>query len=141
MKRCSKCQLMKPADCFYKHSGIKEGLRPDCKDCGRPSVERRSEKNKKYASTDYGKAKRVELARKHRLRNPVKDAARRAVSRAIRAGGIVSQSCESCGDEKAHAHHDDYSKPLDVRWLCRAHHAEWHKHNTPICPDQEQAAA
>ena len=48
--------------------------------------------------------------------------------------------CEVCGATKAQAHHCNYSKPLDVRWLCPKHHAEWHKHNTPLCPDQEQAA-
>jgi formylmethanofuran dehydrogenase subunit E len=53
---------------------------------------------------------------------------------------LARLACEVCGDKKAEAHHDDYSKPLDVRWLCTTHHAEWHKHNTPICPDQEQAA-
>jgi hypothetical protein len=31
-----------------------------------------------------------------------------------------------CGNAATHAHHDDYSKPLEVRWLCRAHHSEHH---------------
>jgi hypothetical protein len=24
---------------------------------------------------------------------------------------------------------DDYLKPLSVRWLCTAHHAQWHDEN------------
>ena len=53
---------------------------------------------------------------------------------------LPPKPCEVCGVEKAQAHQDHYSKPVDVRWLCTTHHAEWHKHNTPLCPDQEQAA-
>ena len=34
--------------------------------------------------------------------------------------------CEICGKEKTHAHHDDYDKPLNVRWLCAEHHRQWH---------------
>jgi hypothetical protein len=34
--------------------------------------------------------------------------------------------CEVCGDPQTHAHHDDYSKPLDVRWFCPRHHREEH---------------
>jgi len=35
-----------------------------------------------------------------------------------------------CGSsEYIHAHHDDYDKPLDVRWLCAAHHKQWHDEN------------
>jgi len=31
-----------------------------------------------------------------------------------------------CGEKKAHGHHDDYTKPLAVKWLCRKHHEELH---------------
>lgn len=45
--------------------------------------------------------------------------------RALSSGELVRQPCEICG-EKADAHHDDYNKPLDVRWLCRSHHKQHH---------------
>jgi len=32
---------------------------------------------------------------------------------------------------RAHAHHDDYGLPLKVRWLCRNHHTQWHRHHEP----------
>ena len=35
--------------------------------------------------------------------------------------------CEVCGERKTHAHHDDYSKPLEVKWLCKKHHDEHHR--------------
>lgn len=52
--------------------------------------------------------------------------ARMAVKRAIENGIIERLSCEECGDAKSQAHHDDYDKPLDVRWLCVRHHAALH---------------
>lgn len=65
--------------------------------------------------------------RRSKERNPVHEAARRAVQVEIRSGRLVRQPCEKCGADKAHAHHDDYSRPLDVRWLCRTHHDEHHR--------------
>lgn len=74
--------------------------------------------------------------RRQQERNPVQEAARHAVKLAKRSGLLVRQPCEVCGADKAHAHHDDYSKPLEVRWLCSVHHDEHHrlmgdKHNGP----------
>lgn len=52
--------------------------------------------------------------------------ARSLTRHAIDAGRLVRQPCEVCGEAKVQAHHDDYAKPLDVRWLCLKHHYEHH---------------
>lgn len=51
----------------------------------------------------------------------VKYLARRKVREAIKRGKIQRQPCQECGGE-AQAHHDDYSRPLDVRWYCQPCH-------------------
>jgi hypothetical protein len=50
----------------------------------------------------------------------------RAVGAAIKRGDLVRGPCEVCGTAKTVAHHDDYEKPLEVRWLCHSHHHEAH---------------
>lgn len=45
----------------------------------------------------------------------------------VRDKHIEKQPCEICGNKKAEAHHDDYSKPIEVRWLCFKCHRKWHK--------------
>jgi len=57
--------------------------------------------------------------------NPEKVKAHNDLLTAIRAGRIERKPCEVCGKFPADAHHDDYSRPLVVRWLCRHHH-HWH---------------
>lgn len=57
---------------------------------------------------------------------------RNAVARAnyaIKVGKLVRQPCQ-CGNTKTDAHHDDYYKPLAVRWLCRQCHAAEHAKET-----------
>lgn len=44
----------------------------------------------------------------------------------IWSGRLKRQRCEICSKWPADAHHDDYSKPLEVRWLCRSHHRQHH---------------
>lgn len=57
----------------------------------------------------------------------MKLAARAKCAQAIKAGKLVRQPCEGCGADNTEAHHDDYSKPLSVRWLCRTCHAAAHR--------------
>ena len=77
--------------------------------------------------------KRREHRRKHYHKNcktkefKFQHSARRKVNTEIRAGRLVRQPCEVCNNPKSIAHHEDYNKPLDVRWLCGKHHAEVHK--------------
>lgn len=68
--------------------------------------------------------KRKYLHRKEKYPEKVK--AKAAVKRAVRKGILVRQPCWVCGDSKVHGHHPDYSAPLDVVWLCRAHHQQLH---------------
>jgi len=68
------------------------------------------------------------------------DHAQNMVEYAIRSG-VLSRAarCEKCNGEgkfqdgrsSVQAHHDDYNKPLIVRWLCQKCHHGWHKHNRP----------
>ncbi len=57
--------------------------------------------------------------------------AQRAVWEAVKQGSMVRQPCEVCGAERVDAHHDDYEKPLSVRWLCRGHHLKHHRSPGP----------
>ena len=69
-------------------------------------------------------------SRINRIREPKKHKARAKVSYAIRTKQLFRGSCEVCKTEKnIHAHHDDYAKPLNVRWLCAEHHKKWHTEN------------
>ena len=61
-----------------------------------------------------------------RIVHPKEYAARKKTKCAIRTGALKKQPCEVCGNIQAECHHPDYSKPLDVIWLCRKHHMETH---------------
>lgn len=65
--------------------------------------------------------------------DPMKARARSLVKMRIRRGKMVRGACEVCGEPNAQAHHPDYRKPLDVRWLCLKHHRE-HERENPAEP-------
>jgi len=70
------------------------------------------------------------------------DRAQNLAEQAINAGVLARPNvCSKCGgtgprykDGRSgiHGHHDDYNKPLDVRWLCQPCHLRWHRENKPI---------
>jgi hypothetical protein len=65
------------------------------------------------------------LAR-YRAANPEKVRAKNRVQRAVRSGRLERGPCRICGEANSEGHHSDYSKPLDVVWLCRKHHKDLH---------------
>jgi len=77
---------------------------------------------KKWQASPAGK----EWQRQYRIRNRDRIRSRRAVHIALRAGTLVKSPCQLCGDPIVEAHHDDYSRPLRVRWLCKKHHERVH---------------
>lgn len=52
----------------------------------------------------------------------IKARARKLAHSAILSGKLVPLPCEVCGDELPESHHEDYAKPLEIRWLCKPHH-------------------
>lgn len=78
---------------------------------------------KSYMQTEMGKAKRA----RYNARHPERVRARNSLRYAIDRGDLIRQPCEVCSTtNNIHAHHDDYDKPFDVRWLCKKHHQEHH---------------
>ncbi len=132
---CSICKVEKPRSNFFKDNGNIDGLRTRCKECDKIITHESYLKNKKailqksqeYRKTEKGKlVRKREHARKRKL-FPEKYRANYLASNAIRGGHLIKQPCEICGNEKVQAHHDDYSEPLKVRWLCKDCHNEFHQ--------------
>jgi len=87
------------------------------------------EQKKEYDQRPETKQKRIDYNRKYRQKpdNALQKRAHKKVENAIKFGKIQRQPCEVCGNPNSQAHHDDYNKPMVVRWLCQPHHREAHK--------------
>jgi len=137
-KTCFKCNEEKPLDEFYCHSGMTDGHLNKCKECTKRDVAENREKNhariceydRQRARTSKRKENNIHSQRKRRRAHPEKQRAYNAVRRAIDKGKLTRTSvCEICGASecKIEAHHSDYSRPLDVQWLCfRCHRSIGH---------------
>lgn len=151
-KICFKCNVKKPLSAFYKHLRMADGHLNKCKECTKKdAIETRNSNLEYYQKYDRQrsnlpkrkflrkkvaekwkkdptlKKRRNELKNIWQQRNVIKRAAHIITGNAIRSGQLVRGLCEICGKKKADAHHEDYTKPLDVIWLCKKHHSELHK--------------
>lgn len=88
------------------------------------------EKNPAWKSGKYTSSLLYERTKRKKF--PEHMNARKKVQTAVRTGKLQRQPCEICGEKKAEAHHDDYSKPLEIRWLCKKHHSEYHKNKRSL---------
>lgn len=136
-KRCITCKTEKPAVDFPQHNGSRDGLRRTCRRCmitGRykPYIvppEKRARRKARESQPHWQAIHRAALAR-YANRNPVAQAAMRALNFALKAGKIVkSHTCQvkGCRSKKfIEAHHWSYNPAhwLDVLWCCAAHHRQ-----------------
>jgi len=144
MKECSACGIRKPLDSFYKNNASEDGLTGKCKDCCKAYSANRAAKlrlnkpeswKKKTADMSaylrdwkekhpgYSTAKAKEWYENNKDRLKIKY----AVKYAVKTGKLIKTPCVICGNENVEGHHPDYSRPLDVVWLCKSHHQEIHK--------------
>ena len=134
LKKCFKCGVERSLDCFYRHPKMADGHLGKCKGCAKSDVRANYvAKRERYAA--YERTRFQDPARKsavmgyqrrRRKLSPEKQRAHDAVRNAVKRGDLVREPCEVCGVEPSQAHHEDYSKPLDVRWLCFKHHRAEH---------------
>jgi hypothetical protein len=124
--QCKRCDLKKPLEEFPKDG------RKFCKACERARNRAHYWKNpdghRKRRAAHYVANRERELA-KDAKRDKIKYGARIAVMRAIQSGRLTRpDKCGSCGGAcKPDAHHRDYSKPLEVDWMCAKCHGEEHR--------------
>lgn len=120
MKKCTNCGEMKPTDSYSRRifSSGNVGLYSYCRECVKEKYKKYYLKNRKFV---IKKSKE-----RHTGIDKVKYAARQKLHYEVSAGRIMKENCEICGSSSSEAHHVDYSKPLNVVWLCRLHHAREH---------------
>lgn len=136
LKRCFKCGEAKPYSEFYRHSGMADGHLGKCKECAKSDVKARRVENGEHVRAydrKRGNRQTPEDQRRYRNKHPDRVRAERKVRWAVKTGVLVrAKHCSECGSsENIHGHHDDYSKPLLVRWLCALCHRRWHAENDP----------
>lgn len=134
MRTCKECGVPKPLGDFYIYGKDRPGRFRQCKVCMiakakanyRANFKAKQAYEKKRFQRPERKAAVVQYQKKRRASHPEKSKARYTAANAIRSGQLERQPCEVCGKENAQAHHPDYSKPLDVQWLCFIHHRMAH---------------
>ena len=138
MRTCTRCKASKPESEFYRDSRRPCGVKPSCKAC---CAAVQAERNYHAAWKERNPGRVIEVHRAYRDRHPEARgsgprAEHREVQKAARSGELARpDKCQRCGVACApHAHHPDYSRPLDVVWVCRKCH--WKEHHLAGAPGE-----
>jgi len=145
MKKCRNCAEEKPVEEFYRHPRMLDGHLNICRDCVRRRVRKHRQENDHVREYDRERSKKAERKEQRRKRGKLYNKEHRerryahgVVAQALKSGTIEKGPCHFCGTTEAvEGHHNDYSKPLDVVWLCRRCHRKLHA----IVPEPYKDAA
>lgn len=105
---------------YYKEYDRQRGHLPYRKEANRARY-------KKVAATEKGRKRLRAYARDWVEKNRHKRNVHIVVGNAIKRGLIIPERCTGCSAEKAQAHHEDYSKPFEITWLCETCHGKRHR--------------
>lgn len=132
MKKCYSCGQIKPSETdFHRNRAQRDGRATACKKC-RIRIEDARRRGNPERAARYDKARRARhreqrmaYQREWKKRFPEKYVAHYTYRNALSRGKIARPSkCSACGVAcKPDGHHEDYSKPLEITWLCRKCHA------------------
>jgi hypothetical protein len=136
---CNKCDQDLPDSAFYS------GLGSRCKECHKSRIRFLRANNPEWQERDRirnsVRDKTTEIkSRKmgYKDRRPLAYRAHTLLNTAVKAGKIFRGSCLFCGSDKVHGHHRDYSKPLEVIWLCAKCHFRLHAYFPETSAHEEQ---
>jgi len=96
-----------------------------CNQCTRP---RKRAEASRYRDRNRSKVN-AKQRRKRSAVDPYKRRCRSALQNAVADGKVKRpNSCSECGwVGPVHGHHKDYSRPMDVEWLCPICHGKRHR--------------
>ncbi len=135
-KQCSACGELKPKTEFQKRAMSHDGVTASCKSCLKARDAKRFQddpkvrgRHRRYQATPAGKESVNKSRKKWLGENPEKRAAHVILGNRVSSGHVIKpDACEGCeATTRLDGHHEDYSKPLDVQWLCRTCHTRKHK--------------
>lgn len=148
-KPCICCRKELPITAYYRHPRMADGHLNKCKKCviayqAQRLAERMASPEGRMAERVRGREKyhRLYKGKKPNNRAAPNAANRRyyrktkgrgvkrahtLVARALAACRLVKLPCQRCGEKRSEAHHPDYSKPLEVVWLCHPCHMKEHR--------------
>ena len=129
-KVCTDCKTEKLYSEYAPDKRKIDGLQSACRECQnrnkRNYYRRNPEKKAEECARHYKKNKK-EILRKQKIYNQRPEIRRKhnvrgAAYRALQNGVLIKQPCEVCEEPEVQMHHEDYNKPLEVKWLCKKHH-------------------
>lgn len=137
-RKCSKCGELKSEEKFSWYT--REHLRrhPACRRCHSDALAQRYHRNQRYREKERARVRAWSRANRDRiakidgrsyLRHREKKLAGNRLRRAVRIGLVLRPaSCSRCGmGGRIQGHHHDYTRPLEVEWLCSACHGKEHR--------------
>ena len=136
-KRCPRCGMNKELTDFYKHIHTSSGLASECKSCAKEYRRKNhrtiNEKRKAYRlKTPRSKEERARESKARREKYPERIKAKNVLWYAVHTGKVEKPFlCTRCfsvvPSKNLHGHHEDYSKPLGIIWVCPPCHGVLHQ--------------